>query len=83
MSVAPVVIPGMGTARLPIAAEAPRTSPLARPERSYASPLLLSTTSCDALGCTASDGTRLTRSGPLLMGPRGACTVQGSVLNCP
>ncbi|MEK8033335.1 hypothetical protein AACH06_21145 [Ideonella sp. DXS29W] len=38
---------------------------------------------CDATGCWASDGTRLQRSGPQLIGPRGACTLQGAVLRCP
>lgn len=40
-------------------------------------------TSCDPGGCWDSDGTRLHRAGPNLMGPRGLCTVQGNVLNCP
>lgn len=40
-------------------------------------------TSCDALGCWASDGTRLQRAGPNLLGPSGFCTVQGTVLLCP
>ena len=39
--------------------------------------------SCDAAGCQASDGTRLNRAGPVLIGPRGACSVQGSVVVCP
>jgi hypothetical protein len=40
-------------------------------------------TTCDALGCWASDGSRLMRNGPTLLGPRGACTAQGAALNCP
>ena len=43
---------------------------------------LLSVTSCDALGCWASDGSRLTRLGADLVGPQGICTLQGTVLNC-
>ncbi len=39
--------------------------------------------SCDAFGCWADDGSRLNRFGPNLSGPRGLCTVQGSVLSCP
>lgn len=39
--------------------------------------------SCDAFGCWADDGSRLNRIGPNLAGPRGLCTVQGSVLSCP
>ena len=40
-------------------------------------------TSCDAGGCWANDGSRLNRLGPNLWGPRGICTVQGSLLQCP
>ncbi len=40
-------------------------------------------TSCDAAGCWASDGTRLNRAGPNLLGPRGVCTVSGTMLHCP
>ena len=44
---------------------------------------LLTVTACDATGCLASDGTRLQWVGPSLLGPRGMCTVQGTVLQCP
>lgn len=44
---------------------------------------LKSITSCDAVGCWVNDGTRLQRVGPGLLGPKGFCTVQGSVVNCP
>jgi hypothetical protein len=40
-------------------------------------------TSCDPGGCWASDGTRLQRAGPNLIGPRGFCTQQGALLSCP
>ena len=40
-------------------------------------------TSCDAGGCWANDGSRLNRVGPSLWGPRGVCTVQGTLLQCP
>jgi len=43
----------------------------------------LTVTGCDATGCWASDGTRLEKSGPNLIGPRGVCTMQGAVLRCP
>jgi len=43
----------------------------------------LTVTTCDATGCWASDGSRLQRLGPNLLGPRGLCTVQGMVLSCP
>jgi hypothetical protein len=38
---------------------------------------------CDPGGCWGSDGTRLNRVGPDLNGPRGACVVQGTFVNCP
>lgn len=38
---------------------------------------------CNAVTCLASDGSRLTRVGPTLVGPRGTCTMQGRVLHCP
>jgi hypothetical protein len=59
---------------------APATPPA--PSRSTTEPLR-SVTACDAAGCWASDGSRLQRLGPNLVGPRGVCTVQGAVLNCP
>jgi hypothetical protein len=40
-------------------------------------------TACDALGCWDSQGRRLERAGPLLLGPQGPCTAQGGRLNCP
>ncbi|HEY9109029.1 MAG TPA: hypothetical protein VIN58_20305 [Roseateles sp.] len=40
-------------------------------------------THCTGATCTASDGSTLTRVGPTLVGPRGACTLQGSFLSCP
>lgn len=40
-------------------------------------------THCTGVTCTASDGSTLTRVGPTLVGPRGACTLQGSFLRCP
>ena len=40
-------------------------------------------TSCDPGGCWANDGSRLNRVGPNLWGPRGICTVQGSLVQCP
>ncbi|WP_332815810.1 hypothetical protein [Ramlibacter sp.] len=40
-------------------------------------------TSCDAAGCWTSEGTRLNRSGPLLIGPGGACVTSGHVVRCP
>jgi hypothetical protein len=53
------------------------TPPAPRAERPYA------ITSCDPGGCWANDGSRLNRVGPNLWGPRGICTVQGSLVQCP
>lgn len=39
-------------------------------------------TACDPMGCWASDGTRLSRMGPILVGPLGLCTDLGAVLSC-
>jgi hypothetical protein len=76
IAVAPVTVsPNASGARVPA-----NTSPLL-PPLSVAP--LKSIASCDAAGCWASDGTRLQRVGPNLLGPKGFCTVQGSVLNCP
>ena len=40
-------------------------------------------TTCDPAGCWDSDGRRLNNLGPMLVGPRGVCTVQGGTANCP
>lgn len=40
-------------------------------------------THCSGAICTASDGSTLTRVGPNLVGPRGACRVEGMFLRCP
>ena len=40
-------------------------------------------TTCDNAGCWDSEGRRLNRTGPLLVGPRGACNVQGGLVTCP
>ena len=40
-------------------------------------------TTCDPAGCWDSDGRRLNQMGPLLMSPRGPCTPQGGLANCP
>ncbi|MFG6461577.1 hypothetical protein ACG04Q_08345 [Roseateles sp. DXS20W] len=38
---------------------------------------------CNTATCVASDGSTLTRVGPTLVGPRGACRVDGVFLRCP
>jgi hypothetical protein len=45
-------------------------------------PQLKTITICDPAGCWASDGTRLNRVGPILVGPLGLCTALGAVLSC-
>lgn len=40
-------------------------------------------TTCDPSGCWDANGARYNQQGPVLMGPRGACTLQGGSLNCP
>jgi hypothetical protein len=40
-------------------------------------------TGCDATGCYTSDGARVQRLGPGVIGPRGVCTVNGVTMSCP
>jgi hypothetical protein len=59
-------------------ATAPRPQPApAAPAR----PAVITT--CDTAGCWDSEGRRLNQIGPLLVGPRGPCTVQGGLAQCP
>jgi hypothetical protein len=74
LAVAPASSPAPTAAPARAAPPAPPTVPA---EKAYA------ITSCDAGGCWANDGSRLNRVGPNLWGPRGICTVQGSLLQCP
>jgi len=74
MAVAPAARPAL-------AAALPPTAPLAPTIPRAGSPYAV--TSCDAGGCWANDGSRLNRVGATLWGPRGACSVQGSMLQCP
>jgi len=70
--------PAPALATLP--APAPPTTPppaLPRPQ----APVTVN--HCNAAVCIASDGSTLTRVGPGLVGPRGACTVQGVFVRCP
>jgi len=66
---------------LPAAATTTRVAPLVPPAAPAEKPYAI--TSCDSSGCWANDGSRLNRVGPNLWGPRGICTVQGSLLQCP
>jgi hypothetical protein len=69
----PLPLPGAPAASAPAAAAA-------APPRPQPPPIV---TSCDAAGCWTSDGKWLPRAGQTLIGPRGPCTVQGVLLNCP
>ncbi len=40
-------------------------------------------TTCDATGCWDASGARYNQQGPVLIGPRGVCTQQNGLLNCP
>ncbi|MFN3302818.1 MAG: hypothetical protein ACK44A_03770 [Roseateles sp.] len=53
----------------------------AEPPLRWQTPLMIG--SCNAATCVTSDGSMPTRAGPLLIGPRGACTQQGVFLSCP
>ena len=77
LAVAPGSSPAPTAPTAATARAAPLVLPAAPVERPYA------ITSCDIGGCWANDGSRLTRVGPNLWGPRGICTVQGSLLQCP
>lgn len=64
-------------AGVPLPAPAAVPPPLPRP----AAPLTV--TACDPTGCWASDGSRLQRVGPNLLGPNGqACSTSGALLHC-
>ena len=77
----PPLTVGPASSPAPMAATA-RAAPLVPPPPSPADkPYAI--TACDAGGCWANDGSRLNRVGPTLWGPRGICTVQGSLLQCP
>ncbi len=87
--------PSQHTWRVPPAAPAaPPARPVTVPDRPALPPVLpalppprvdapVTLTQCNAVTCTASDGSTLTRVGPTLVGPRGSCTAQGVVLRCP
>jgi len=65
-----------------IPAAAPAVAP-APPSPASPPPAPTTILSCDTLGCWANDGSRLNRVGPNLWGPRGSCTAQGPLLQCP
>jgi hypothetical protein len=61
---------------------APEQSSAAAPGSATPAPPNPVVTACDAQGCWDSNGRRLDRAGPLLLGPAGVCTLAGSQLNC-
>lgn len=61
----------------------PATPPGAEPLPPVVVPRAPVITTCDPAGCWDSNGNRLNRVGPDLIGPRGPCTVQGNLANCP
>jgi hypothetical protein len=63
-------------APLPPAAAAPPAGPLIIPRPA-------SMTACDPAGCWDSEGRRLNQQGPMLIGPRGPCSVQAGAVSCP
>ena len=63
------------------APRAPATPPVTVPMPRIEVPVTVS--NCNAATCIASDGSTLTRVGPTLVGPRGACRVEGVFLRCP
>ncbi|HYF18172.1 MAG TPA: hypothetical protein VEA40_09925 [Ramlibacter sp.] len=75
LQVPPVAIEPPAAARPPV--------PMAPPPPPVAIERPPVITSCDDGGCWASDGSRLNRSGPVLIGPNGLCTVTGNVARCP
>jgi hypothetical protein len=75
----PAAVPrAVAPAPLPL----PRADALpAAPPRPSSTPLTV--TACDATGCWTSEGTRLLRAGPNLLGPTGVCTTSGPFVQCP
>ncbi len=59
----------------------PRPSPV--PPAVPAPPLPRTLGACDSNGCWTSDGLRLQRAGPQLLGPNGFCSVAGTAVHCP
>lgn len=59
----------------------PVTPPINVPMPRIEAPVTVN--NCNAATCVASDGSTLTRVGPNLVGPRGACRVEGVFLRCP
>jgi hypothetical protein len=58
-------------------------TPISPPPPPLQIPRPAAITACDPGGCWDSNGQRLNQLGPMLVGPHGACTVQGGVVQCP
>ncbi|MBV9890157.1 MAG: hypothetical protein JO090_04630 [Rhizobacter sp.] len=76
----PMVVPPVAGAGVP---RPPATPPTTMPARVPTGQPPVAITSCDVGGCWTSEGTRLQRLGPTLLGPHGACSVVGAVVQCP
>ena len=63
------------------ALERPPDPPVAVAPPVYVAPPVVTT--CDSAGCWDSNGHRLNNLGPMLVGPRGACTVVAGTVQCP
>jgi hypothetical protein len=74
-----VVIPPAASSARAVQPSAPAIAPEPPPPVPRAATI----TVCDPAGCWDSEGRRLNNMGPLLVGPRGLCTLQGGLLNCP
>ncbi len=71
----PTVVPPVSAGGgMPAPLRPPMVPPAGAPPAAVAPPSIVS---CDPAGCWASDGSRLTRVGPQLLGPRGLCSPQG------
>ena len=77
--------PATGVAPPAIAPSPARATPpaLPPPQPALVIPRPTAITACDAAGCWDSEGRRLNNIGPMLVGPRGPCIVQGAVATCP
>jgi len=76
----PIAVPPVAGAPVP---QPPATPPTTMPARIPPPQPPVAITTCDTGGCWTSDGTRLQRLGPTLLGPRGACSVVGTLVHCP
>ena len=76
----PAIVVPPPVMQVPRAPALPGTAPSAAPP-AYTPPAVVTT--CDSTGCWDSNGQRIERLGPMLVGPRGACTEAGGTVHCP